>query len=161
MFAIPAASAHEGEGGNCAAIDTVNARLIQCRHHAHGHHQLRGGEGTEHHTYDWYRYEAVLLRHYLKMAAVARYVQAVQRARSSLVWRWSAVAECESGGNWSINTGNGYYGGLQFLLSTWHSVGGSGYPHQNSAGEQAYRAEILKDRAGLGQWPVCGRNYRG
>lgn len=77
-----------------------------------------------------------------------------------LVYRWSGVAQCESGGNWSINTGNGYYGGLQFLLSTWRSVGGQGYPHQNTPGEQAYRAEILKNRSGLGQWPVCGRYYR-
>jgi hypothetical protein len=75
--------------------------------------------------------------------------------------RWDRVAQCESGGNWHINTGNGYYGGLQFLLSTWRAVGGRGYPHQNSAGEQAYRAEILRQRAGLGQWPVCGRYYRG
>ena len=58
----------------------------------------------------------------------------------------------------SSDTGNGFYGG--FLLSTWRAVGGRGYPHQNSAGEQAYRAEILRQRAGLGQWPVCGRYYR-
>jgi hypothetical protein len=83
-----------------------------------------------------------------------------QQQRSDLVWRWSGVAQCESGGNWSTNTGNGYYGGLQFLPSTWRSVGGTGLPHQHSAAEQAYRAEILKDRAGLGQWPHCGRHYR-
>ena len=45
---------------------------------------------------------------------------------------WDRLAQCESGGNWSINTGNGYYGGLQFSLSTWRAYGGSGYPHQNS-----------------------------
>lgn len=90
------------------------------------------------------------------------YLAAVDRARhDDLVWRWSGVAQCESGGNWAINTGNGYYGGVQFLLSTWRSVGGSGYPHQASPGEQAYRAEILRQRSGLGQWPVCGRFYRG
>ena len=90
------------------------------------------------------------------------YLAAVDQARhQDLVWRWSGVAQCESGGNWAINTGNGYYGGVQFLLSTWRSVGGSGYPHQNSPGEQAYRAEILRQRSGLGQWPVCGRYYRG
>jgi hypothetical protein len=87
-------------------------------------------------------------------------LQAVQRAHSSLVWHWSGVAECESGGDWGINTGNGYYGGLQFTLSTWRSVGGSGYPHQHSAAEQAYRADILRRRAGTGQWPHCGIHYR-
>ena len=71
--------------------------------------------------------------------------------------RWDRVAQCESGGNWSINTGNGYYGGLQFLPSTWRAVGGTGLPHQHSKAEQIRRAEILKARAGLGQWPVCGR----
>ena len=94
--------------------------------------------------------------------ALLAYLAAVDQARhNDLVWKWSGVAQCESGGNWHINTGNGYYGGVQFLLSTWRSVGGQGYPHQNSAGEQAYRAEILKNRSGLGQWPHCGRYYRG
>lgn len=93
---------------------------------------------------------------------LAVYLSRVQSAQhSDLVYRWQGVANCESGGNWAINTGNGYYGGVQFLLSTWRSVGGSGYPHQNSPAEQAYRAEILKNRAGLGQWPHCGRFYRG
>lgn len=90
------------------------------------------------------------------------YLVAVDQARhNDLVWRWSGVAQCESGGNWAINTGNGYYGGVQFLLATWRSVGGQGYPHQNTPAEQAYRAEILRQRAGLGQWPHCGRFYRG
>ena len=45
---------------------------------------------------------------------------------------WDALAQCESGGNWAINTGNGYYGGLQFNLGTWQAYGGTGYPHQTS-----------------------------
>ena len=73
---------------------------------------------------------------------------------------WDKLAQCESTGNWAINTGNGYYGAYQFTLSTWRSVGGRGYPNQNSLGEQTYRAEILRQRVGLGQWPVCGRYYR-
>lgn len=77
-------------------------------------------------------------------------------ARDPVIRPWVAVASCESGGNWGINTGNGYYGGLQFTLATWQSVGGQGYPHQNSAHEQALRAEILRQRSGLGQWPQCG-----
>lgn len=68
---------------------------------------------------------------------------------------WDRLAQCESGGNWSINTGNGYYGGLQFSLPTWRSVGGSGYPHQASREEQIARAEILLARSGWGQWPAC------
>jgi hypothetical protein len=84
----------------------------------------------------------------------------VRAQQPDLVARWQGVANCESGGNWSINTGNGYYGGLQFSLSTWRSVGGTGYPHQNSAYEQAVRGERLKARQGLGAWPHCGRYYR-
>lgn len=74
---------------------------------------------------------------------------------------WDRVAACESGGNWSTSTGNGYYGGVQFSLPTWQSVGGQGYPHQNSKAEQIRRAEILRLRSGLGQWPVCGSRWYG
>jgi hypothetical protein len=66
------------------------------------------------------------------------------------------MARCESTGRWYIATGNGFYGGLQFDLPTWHSVGGSGYPHQNSKLEQMFRAVKLIHRAGYGPWPVCG-----
>ncbi len=68
---------------------------------------------------------------------------------------WDALAQCESGGNWHINTGNGYYGGLQFSLSTWHAVGGTGYPHEHSREEQIHRGQILQSSAGWGQWPHC------
>jgi hypothetical protein len=92
------------------------------------------------------------------------YWQAVVRQAAArqldLVSRWQGVANCESGGNWSINTGNGYYGGLQFSLSSWRAVGGPGYPHQQSAYTQAVYAERLKARQGLGAWPHCGRYYR-
>ena len=70
---------------------------------------------------------------------------------------WDALAECESGGNWSIDTGNGYYGGLQFALSSWRAVGGQGYPHHASRSEQIHRAEILLDLQGWGAWPACSR----
>lgn len=70
---------------------------------------------------------------------------------------WAAVAQCESGGNPRTNTGNGYYGLYQFSLPTWRSVGGSGLPSDASAAEQTKRAQILYDRAGAGQWPVCGK----
>ncbi|MGJ3507963.1 ubiquitin-like domain-containing protein [Enemella sp. A6] len=70
---------------------------------------------------------------------------------------WDRLAQCESGGNWSINTGNGYYGGLQFSASSWRAVGGSGLPHQHSREEQIRRAEILKSKQGWGAWPACTR----
>jgi len=65
---------------------------------------------------------------------------------------WDKIAQCESGGNWSINTGNGYYGGLQFSAATWRSVGGPGLPHQHSREVQIKYAKILQARAGWGQW---------
>ena len=68
---------------------------------------------------------------------------------------WDALARCEAGGNWATNTGNGYYGGVQFSASTWASVGGSGLPHEHSREEQIKRAQILQQRAGWGQWPHC------
>lgn len=68
---------------------------------------------------------------------------------------WDSLAECESGGDWSINTGNGYYGGLQFSAGSWAAVGGSGLPHQHSRAEQIKRAELLKAQQGWGAWPAC------
>lgn len=68
---------------------------------------------------------------------------------------WDRLAQCEAGGNWSINTGNGYYGGLQFTLSSWRAVGGSGYPNEASRAEQIARGKILQSRQGWGAWPAC------
>ncbi len=69
---------------------------------------------------------------------------------------WDALAQCESGGNWAINTGNGYYGGLQFNLGTWQAYGGSGYPHENSREAQIAVAERLRAATGgYGSWPHC------
>jgi resuscitation-promoting factor RpfB len=71
---------------------------------------------------------------------------------------WDRIAACESGGNWAANTGNGYYGGLQFSLSTWQSYGGSGRPDQNSREAQIAVAERVRDaEGGYGAWPVCGQ----
>lgn len=69
---------------------------------------------------------------------------------------WQAVANCESGGDWHINTGNGYYGGLQFSESTWLAYGGSGYPNNASESEQIAIAERVLAGQGIGAWPVCG-----
>jgi LysM repeat protein len=68
---------------------------------------------------------------------------------------WDRLAACESGGNWAINTGNGFYGGLQFTLSSWQSVGGSGYPNEASREEQISRGQMLQSRSGWGNWPAC------
>ncbi|HEX5919244.1 MAG TPA: transglycosylase family protein [Nocardioides sp.] len=69
---------------------------------------------------------------------------------------WDSLAQCESGGNWAINTGNGYYGGLQFSLSTWRAYGGTGYPHQASRETQIAVATRLRDATGgYGSWPSC------
>ena len=68
---------------------------------------------------------------------------------------WHALAQCESGGNWSINTGNGYYGGLQFSLSSWQAVGGSGLPSNASVGEQIMRGQKLQAIQGWSAWPSC------
>jgi resuscitation-promoting factor RpfE len=69
---------------------------------------------------------------------------------------WDAIAACESGGNWSTDTGNGYHGGLQFTLSTWRANGGSGSPAYASRAEQIRVAENVLRTQGLGAWPVCG-----
>lgn len=68
---------------------------------------------------------------------------------------WDRIAKCESGGNWSINTGNGHYGGLQFKLQTWRSVGGhefAEYPHQASREEQITVANRLYEKQGTQPW---------
>ncbi len=70
---------------------------------------------------------------------------------------WAAIAQCESGGNPSINTGNGYYGMYQFSLPTWRSVGGSGLPSDASVEEQTMRARMLQQRSGWGQWGCAYR----
>ncbi len=70
---------------------------------------------------------------------------------------WDAVAACESGGNWNTNTGNGYYGGLQFTMSTWRANGGTGSPHNASRAEQIRVANNVLNSQGIGAWPVCGR----
>ena len=67
---------------------------------------------------------------------------------------WDPLAQCESGGNWAINTGNGYYGGLQFSLGTWQAYGGTGFPHQTAARPRSRSPTKLRDATGgYGSWP--------
>jgi uncharacterized protein YabE (DUF348 family) len=72
---------------------------------------------------------------------------------------WDAIAQCESGGNWATNTGNGYYGGLQFLQSTWLAYGGGAYaslPSEASREAQIAIATKVRDASGgYGPWPAC------
>ncbi|MEU7789579.1 MULTISPECIES: transglycosylase family protein [unclassified Amycolatopsis] len=74
---------------------------------------------------------------------------------------WDAIAQCESGGNWSINTGNGYYGGLQFTQSTWKAYGGTGNAQNASRDQQIAVAERVLQGQGIGAWPVCGKKGGG
>lgn len=74
--------------------------------------------------------------------------------------RWDAIAACESGNNWAINTGNGYYGGVQFDQNTWERNGGLRYADRADLAtreEQIAIAEVTRARQGWGAWPVCGR----
>lgn len=73
------------------------------------------------------------------------------------VQTWDDLAQCESSGDWSANTGNGFYGGLQFTQSSWEAVGGTGNPADASRDEQIMRAEMLQSEQGWGAWPVCSR----
>ncbi|WP_311201452.1 transglycosylase family protein [Brevibacterium casei] len=70
---------------------------------------------------------------------------------------WDRVAACESSGDWSINTGNGYYGGLQFSLRTWKAFGGEEMPHEASREEQIRIAQKTLAVQGPGAWPTCGK----
>jgi uncharacterized protein YabE (DUF348 family) len=74
---------------------------------------------------------------------------------------WNKLAKCEATGNWAINTGNGYYGGLQFDAGTWKAYGGTAYaalPHQASPEEQmAVASKVRDDRGGYGAWPACAK----
>lgn len=68
---------------------------------------------------------------------------------------WDSIAQCESNGNWQTDTGNGYYGGLQFTLSSWRAFGGTGDPSQASRAEQIAVAQKLQAAQGWNAWPVC------
>ncbi|MEU9442164.1 transglycosylase family protein [Streptomyces sp. NPDC048304] len=92
-------------------------------------------------------------------AAVAAPLMAAGNASAATASQWDAVAQCESGGNWSINTGNGFYGGLQFTNSTWAAYGGTAYASRADLATKAQQiavAEKVLAGQGKGAWPVCG-----
>ncbi|WP_369271536.1 transglycosylase family protein [Streptomyces sp. R11] len=92
-------------------------------------------------------------------AAVAAPLMAAGSASAATASEWDAVAQCEAGGNWSINTGNGYYGGLQFSASTWAAYGGTAYASTADKATKAQQIEIAEKvlaGQGKGAWPHCG-----
>ncbi|MEV0737058.1 transglycosylase family protein [Streptomyces sp. NPDC050549] len=96
--------------------------------------------------------------------AIAAPLMAAGNASAATASEWDTVASCESGGNWSINTGNGYYGGLQFSASTWAAYGGTAYAstaNQASKSQQIAVAEKVLASQGKGAWPVCGTGLSG
>jgi LysM repeat protein len=91
--------------------------------------------------------------------AIAAPLMAAGNASAATTSEWDAVAQCEAGGNWSINTGNGYYGGLQFSSSTWAAYGGTAYAStadQASKSQQIAIGEKVLAGQGKGAWPTCG-----
>jgi resuscitation-promoting factor RpfA len=91
----------------------------------------------------------------LALADVA--VTAPAASAGGSIAQFERLASCESGGRWNINTGNGYYGGLQFNLATWRGLGMSGYPHQASKATQIAAGQKLHSQRGWQPWPACSR----
>src|SRR5262245_3402358 len=89
--------------------------------------------------------------------AALRYYQE-HRAPSVSYGGWDRVASCESGGNWHINTGNGFTGGLQFLTSTWLAAGGGRYAPEAYLATREQQIAVAS-RLSLSSWPVCGARY--
>lgn len=91
--------------------------------------------------------------------AIAAPLMASGSASAATASEWDAVAQCESGGNWSINTGNGYYGGIQFSASTWAAYGGTAYASTANLATKAQQIAIgekVLAAQGKGAWPTCG-----
>jgi hypothetical protein len=162
--AAPLAVDLPGEGAGLAPLVRVaktplvdrNVRLARKLARVRGKHLRRGyarslrtfsvEKLSRHHRH---------LRHELRNARrdARRHARA---ARSTASPALQAIAACESGGNPTADTGNGFYGKYQFTPSTWQAVGGSGNPAAASEAEQDRRAAALLAQAGSGQWPVCG-----
>jgi LysM repeat protein len=98
------------------------------------------------------------------LGAAAVGIGALAAPASAAEHDWTGVAQCESGGNWSINTGNGYYGGLQFSPSTWSAYGGEAYAPRADLASPAQQIDIAERvlvGQGAGAWPTCGRLLTG
>jgi LysM repeat protein len=93
-------------------------------------------------------------------AGAATLLGPAQAASADSGTNWDAIAQCESGGNWGINTGNGFSGGLQFTPGTWAAYGGKQYAgsaNKATREQQIAVAEKVKQGQGIGAWPVCGK----
>ena len=127
-----------------------NRLISQVENLKHAKYVCRYGR---HHEKRWACKAKVWLKAELKETRSILYPPAPVYSHSSM---WDSIAQCESGGNWHINTGNGYYGGLQFTLGTWAAAGGLKYasmPHYATREQQISVASGLS----LSNWPVCGR----
>ncbi|WP_433785912.1 transglycosylase family protein [Actinomycetospora sp. CA-101289] len=93
----------------------------------------------------------------LLVGAMAATPLALSTGIASADTDWDELAQCESGGDWNINTGNGFGGGLQFTDSTWKAFGGSGDPEDAGRAEQIQVAERVKAEQGMGAWPTCSK----
>ncbi|MEU9133475.1 transglycosylase family protein [Kitasatospora sp. NPDC048540] len=103
---------------------------------------------------------AGLLTIFMALVAILIPVSAMSSAHAASVSTWDKVAACESSGNWSINTGNGFYGGLQFTQSTWQEFGGGAYADRAdhaTKDQQIAIAEKVLAVQGPGAWPVCSK----
>jgi len=101
----------------------------------------------------WERDRHRFYQHRKAKLAEQRWLAAITPPGPSVL---AAIRACESGGDYSINTGNGFYGAYQFDLGTWASVGGSGLPSDAPPREQDERAARLYQERGPSPWPVCG-----
>lgn len=96
----------------------------------------------------------------ITLIGVRQAIEAARAARDAAAVgldKWAALRRCESGGDYTTNTGNGYYGAYQFDLQTWQSVGGTGLPSDAPPWEQDARAQALYAARGAAPWPICGR----
>ncbi|HEU0086849.1 MAG TPA: transglycosylase family protein [Pseudonocardiaceae bacterium] len=106
------------------------------------------------------RRSRLLARTAVLAAALAVPLALAAPAQAASGATWDRIAKCESGGNWSINTGNGYYGGLQFSDATWDSYGGEAYAataDNATRKQQIAIAEKVLAGQGWGAWPTCSR----
>ena len=104
------------------------------------------------------RMRTILSAAALTAATLAPVVALEAPSQAASTGAWNRIAQCESGGRWHINTGNGYYGGLQISPSTWRGYGGKKFarlPHQATKREQIRIAERIQDGQGWGAWPSC------
>ena len=131
--------------------------LLAFQERAYGHASYVATHGTGRPA-QWHRAAQRWIKRELDSTRAALNRANIRLGPLSCVSCWDRVAECESHGNWSIATGNGFYGGLQFLPSTWYAYGGGRYasmPHYASRLQQI----AVASRMSLGHWPVCGSRY--